>query len=288
MTNPAPLFSIVVPTFNRATELQRCLEGVRRQRFTEWELIVVDDGSTDNTREVVSSFLSDRRIQYFFQENRGVSAARNAGLKRAAGDYVLFLDSDDLPLENWLLEFRNAIPFDICFCGFLETRDGVLSREVKSFRAGPLFGGRPASFLCGVFCVRRMLALRIGGYDEQLRFSENTEFGLRLMNEHAGAQLAYIEKALVRLERTGIAETEYRYRKSRAAAVERILSKHSTLFDRFPAQRQTYHAIRARSLRMDSLYDQAFKAYRNLAVESYKPKYYLLCAYCWVRANFRL
>jgi len=89
-----PIFSIIVPTFNRARPLKRCIESIVSQSFKNWELIIVDDGSTDNTQSAVESF-KDNRIKYVWQENQERSAARNYGLELATGEWICFLDSDD-------------------------------------------------------------------------------------------------------------------------------------------------------------------------------------------------
>ena len=94
-------FSIIIPTYNRAAFLPKAIESVLAQTYTDWELIVVDDGSTDNTREVVSKY-SDVRITYIYQENSERSVARNNGIAHAKGEYVCFLDSDNYMLPNRL------------------------------------------------------------------------------------------------------------------------------------------------------------------------------------------
>jgi glycosyltransferase involved in cell wall biosynthesis len=91
--------SIVVPTYNYARYLERCLLSVAQQTTPECELLVVDDGSSDNTREIVEKFCSERpeqNIGYFYQDNAGPSAARNLGARMANGEYLCFLDADDL------------------------------------------------------------------------------------------------------------------------------------------------------------------------------------------------
>ena len=101
-------FSIIIPAFNRAAFLTKAIESVLAQTYTDWELIVVDDGSTDNTREVVSKY-SDERITYIYQENSERSAARNNGIAHAKGDYVCFLDSDNYMLSNRLEKIAEYI-----------------------------------------------------------------------------------------------------------------------------------------------------------------------------------
>lgn len=90
-----PFFSIILPTYNRASLLREAIRSVVQQTYTNWELIVVDDGSTDDTREVVAAF-GDDRIRYYFQPNRERAASRNRGVALARGQYCCFLDDDDL------------------------------------------------------------------------------------------------------------------------------------------------------------------------------------------------
>jgi glycosyltransferase involved in cell wall biosynthesis len=97
----APRFSIVLPTYNRAPLLRRAIGSVVRQRYESWELVVVDDGGTDDTREVVECF-ADARIRYFWKTNEERSIARNFGIDAARGAWIGFLDSDDLVLESHL------------------------------------------------------------------------------------------------------------------------------------------------------------------------------------------
>ncbi|TNF06280.1 MAG: glycosyltransferase family 2 protein [Deltaproteobacteria bacterium] len=105
-----PLFSVVLPTYNRAHILEETIQSVLDQTCTDWELIVVDDGSKDNTQEVVSRIAEkDARIKYVFQQNAERSVARNNGVAHSIGKYVCFLDSDDLFLSNHLEILKNEI-----------------------------------------------------------------------------------------------------------------------------------------------------------------------------------
>ena len=96
-----PFFSVILPTHNRATFIGQAIDSILLQSFTNFELIIIDDGSTDNTKEVVSAF-NDKRIFYHYQENQERSIARNNGIKKAQGQYICFLDSDDYYLPNHL------------------------------------------------------------------------------------------------------------------------------------------------------------------------------------------
>ncbi len=92
-----PRVSVVIPCYNTGQYLAEAIQSVLDQTYRDWELIVVDDGSTDNTREIAYSF-SDPRIRYVYQENRGLSAARNMGIHSSQGEFLQFLDADDLIL----------------------------------------------------------------------------------------------------------------------------------------------------------------------------------------------
>jgi len=100
-----PLFTVIIPTYNRAKLLKKAIQSVIDQTIYNWELVVVDDGSTDDTKEVVTEF-KDERIQYVFQEKKERSVARNIGIKKATGNYICFLDDDDYFLENHLDKFN--------------------------------------------------------------------------------------------------------------------------------------------------------------------------------------
>ena len=104
------MFSIILPTFNRAHMIHPAIESVLNQIYKDWELIVVDDGSTDKTKEIIDKYIEkDKRVRYLYQKNKERSAARNYGIKGAKGDWICFLDSDDMYHKNHLEEFKSLI-----------------------------------------------------------------------------------------------------------------------------------------------------------------------------------
>ena len=81
-----PHFTIIIPSFNRAHSINKTITSVLEQSFQDWELIIVDDGSTDNTKEILTPILADKRVKYIYQDNAGVCAARNKGALMASGE----------------------------------------------------------------------------------------------------------------------------------------------------------------------------------------------------------
>lgn len=175
------LISIIIPTYNRAQTLKRSISSVVEQTADTWELIIVDDGSTDNTRDLVSPYLIDSRIKYIAQENTGVSTARNAGAALANGDYLIFLDSDDIiypHLINFLIGI-SIYQYDIVCWQVVKIIDGC-QKIWKPRKQEKMYNGIIASFLAGSVCYNKELFHRVGGYDPTFNFGENYELGLRI------------------------------------------------------------------------------------------------------------
>lgn len=100
--------SVVIPTYNRAKLLKECLTSLCKQEYKNFEVVVVDDGSKDQTKEIVDSFKKNLDIKYIFQENRGPACARNLGIKVASGDIVAFIDDDCIASSQWLKAINEA------------------------------------------------------------------------------------------------------------------------------------------------------------------------------------
>lgn len=129
------MISVVIPTYNRAELTKRAAQSVLSQTYKDIELIIVDDGSSDNTAEVVAS-LNDSRVRYVYQENSGACVARNNGIEHASGEYIAFHDSDDIwhadKLEKQIavLQKQNA---DVVFCRMNKMLDGRKVGTVSDF-----------------------------------------------------------------------------------------------------------------------------------------------------------
>ena len=118
--------SILMPVYNAEKYLNETIDTIKNQSFSNWELIIVDDGSIDNSKEICTKLMNDdKRIKYIFQENLGVSHTRNVALENAQGKYIVFVDSDDLIHEDYLKILINSIEknnSDISVCNFIERK----------------------------------------------------------------------------------------------------------------------------------------------------------------------
>jgi len=249
----APRFSVIVPTYNRADTIVDTLEALTRQTFDDFEVVVVDDGSTDDTAAAVKS-LDLVGISYLWQPNGGVSAARNRGVDESRGEYVVFLDTGDVPYADWLASLDamiRAYQCEVVSCGADFTRGGQIVRTVVPRRLGPGAGFVIAFFRAGCFAVRRERFLEAGGFDSVLRFSEVSELGMRLGQELSGRTnaITHIARSCVAIELppgegVGGRATSHAYTDElRLETAEYILSKHADVMRRAPRLRQTYLRI---------------------------------------------
>jgi glycosyltransferase involved in cell wall biosynthesis len=181
-----PQVSVIIPTYNRAWIIEEAIDSVLAQDYTEFELIVVDDGSTDHTSDVLDSYRNV--IKVFPQKNKGVSAARNRGIAEASGKFIAFLDSDDLWLSQKLsvqIDFFHQTP-DALICQTEEVwiRNGLRVNPKKRHKkpSGRIF--KPSLKLCLVspsaVMIHRGLFDRVGGFDETLAACEDYDLWLRI------------------------------------------------------------------------------------------------------------
>lgn len=119
--------SVIVPVYNAEKYLRRCIDSIRAQTFTDFELLLVDDGSTDTSGKICDEYAKkDNRIRVFHKENGGVSSARNVGLDNAKGEWICFCDADDWVSVNWMKDFSASFSEDVDFilAGFISVYDG--------------------------------------------------------------------------------------------------------------------------------------------------------------------
>jgi glycosyltransferase involved in cell wall biosynthesis len=193
ITMNRPLVSIVMPVFNGARYIGAALQSAFAQEYRPIELIVVDDGSTDTTAEIVGSF---KEVIYLYQSNQGVSGARNKGISVARGEFIAFLDSDDLWTPNkltlqidWLLEHAHVGYVAARFRNFLEKgveRPGWIKEEQLSEEQ---VGGMPN------LVVRRSVFEKIGLFDAGCRSGSDLDWILRAKD--AGIKGAVLSHTLL-------------------------------------------------------------------------------------------
>lgn len=186
---PGPRVSILIPTYNRANYLRETIASAQHQTFHDMEIIVMDDGSTDNTTEVVER-IGDTRVRYIHQEHRGVSAALNTAWRAARGEFVAMLGSDDLMLSHQIETLLEVIESDDSLgvaYGRAQGMDEKGKELPQVLGAPPKFPGDAlasllyANCVCGIAGVIRRSALeQVGGFREELTANEDWDLWIRL------------------------------------------------------------------------------------------------------------
>jgi len=202
--NKRPLVSILIPAYNAERYIREAMASAVAQAYKNVEIVVVDDGSTDKTGEIVRSF-KDSRIRYIYQENKGIIGVRNRLLKEAKGDFLTFLDADDIYLPdkvaeevNFLLKHRD---YDAVYCDlryFFDERPDRLYKHRYTFYSGDIFEKLlEKMFITNTtFMMRKSVVKRIGFYEEILGTVEDWYYFLRMAR--AKMKFGFIEKPLVR------------------------------------------------------------------------------------------
>ena len=207
--NTLPKISVVIPAYNVAAFIAETLESVFAQSFTEFEVIIINDGSPDTEEFELAIMPYRERIRYLKQENLGASAARNTGLRAARGELIAFLDADDLWLPNYLAEqlkfiseygcdlaCANALIFGVSADAGQSYMDSLMeSAPPKGLVTFLELVNADRSLITSGVVVRRDLVLEVGLFDEALRNAQDFDLWLRLAR--TGARLAYQRKVLL-------------------------------------------------------------------------------------------
>lgn len=197
------MITIVTPTYNREILVQATIKSIQAQTYTNWELIIIDDGSTDNTEHVITGFLNDKRIRYIKKSNSGQPDSLNLGVSMAKGNFITFLDSDDEAYPNWLEVVNKQIRQDtglVCVGAYRKLLDGTLIKE--DLHEELMFGKKfRVKFTCGSLFIRRTVFSAVGGYDTDLKCNIQTDLGIRLMMHlhKVGLKVVSIEQNLVQI-----------------------------------------------------------------------------------------
>jgi glycosyltransferase involved in cell wall biosynthesis len=187
---PQPLVSVIVPCFNHAHYLQDAISSILAQSYSNFEIVVVDDGSTDQTRQVASLY---EKVRYVYQENRGLAAARNTGTRESVGPLLVYLDADDV-LTPHALQIGVSDLLSHPECAFVSgdhRRVGPDLKPLFKFRARPVQRDHYLAFLRGNYIgmnatvmYRRKIVQKVGGFDESLAACEDYDLYLRIARDH--------------------------------------------------------------------------------------------------------
>lgn len=233
-TQESPLVSVIIPVYNTASYLRESILSARNQTHTAIEIVVIDDGSNQETKEEIARLQGQIDI-VLSQENAGQSTARNKGIKAATGDYILILDSDDYFKPDFVskalvvLQEKPTVKFVSCYLNrFHENTIGPLVQMEGGTIEEYLF--RNASIGNGLFRKKDILA--IGGYDQEMRDGyEDWELMIRLLKN--GGKAFVIPEALF-MYRSSLKLTTHRANTKRPQLLHYIFSKHQELYkDRF-------------------------------------------------------
>ena len=227
MYTEKPLISVIIPTYDRALLISRAIDSVLKQTYKNIEIIVVDDGSTDNTGEIILSYLAG--VKYFHKKNGGVSSARNMGIKQSSGEYIAFLDSDDLwyptKIEKQLdfLSKNKILDSVMCEIEFSDENGIILNKIIRSeeIRMGELgLKDLISNFktVCTIL-VKKHIFDGIGYFDEKLTTAEDIDMLFRIASKF---KIGYISEPLVKVISNKSSNSKSLYTGNRLVALKKI------------------------------------------------------------------
>ncbi len=223
----APLISVVIPTYNRAAYIADAIASVRAQTHTPVELIVVDDGSTDDTPELLQG-LAGEGLRWLRQENRGFAAARNAGIAMASGALLAFLDSDDIwhadKLSRQITVFERAPDTDAVY-GQAEQFVSPELNQAERARLRHMDGRVALSPTACSLLIRRAAFDRVGPFDESLRIGVDMDWYARLDEEQLTVVMLDEPVFRRRLHRSNLNLTHADEQPERLLVIKRALDR---------------------------------------------------------------
>ena len=241
-------FTIITPTFNREDMLQTTIKSVQAQTFADWEMIIIDDGSTDNTEQIVKElFLNDARIKYFKKPNTGQADSLNVGASKASGEFLTFLDSDDEAYPNWLEVVNNNIKQDTSVLCVAAMRKMMNGKIVKEHMCRWKFFGEMVryKFTCGSLFLKKHILFDIGGYDPTMRCNIQTDLGYRLLTylKKTNQKIVALDEYLVQINLHDGPRIRTNWEKRRDGT-KQFLSKHyDFIAENMPADIISSYAI---------------------------------------------
>ena len=182
------MFSVVIPLYNKEDCIEKTLQSVLNQSYPDFEVIVVDDGSTDSSAEIVSN-IPDHRIRLISQHNGGPSSARNTGIQHANGEFIAFIDADDIWNLDYLQEmiqliedFPDADIYGFNY-GIIENGETIIDKKADYYRGyvSPKWNNFPFFFWTSASCCRTKVIIGLQGFDERMMYGEDLDMWFRLL-----------------------------------------------------------------------------------------------------------
>jgi glycosyltransferase involved in cell wall biosynthesis len=314
----SPLVSIIIPCYNYGRFLNDSLGSILSQTYQNWECIIIDDGSTDNTKEIALQFtLKDARFKYIYQNNLGLAGARNTAFKHALGEYIQLLDADDmlekekLALQVPLFEIHPEI--DLIYSNMLLFKHESIEREYTTFKFKvPVASGKGEQlinslifdnfFLPGCTIFRRRLYEQVGYFKPDMGGLEDWNYWFRAAlvgcifynDSRPGTRL------LVRVHGNNMSANHKKMEKGRIKAREDLMSITKELEIKgklnlspfYVAKTNKFHKalLNRDQARLNLFYDNVFKGVRNAIKHAYysgKPYFALYDAAYWIKERVK-
>lgn len=228
------LVSVIIPAYNYAGYMGECLESVLKQTYSHWECIVIDNGSTDNTAELVNTFVQkDDRIKYYFTQQKGVSFARNMAVELCKGDFILPLDADDKIGSEYLekavkvLEENEKIKVVYCEAELFGESSGTWSLPEFSLRTLLI---ENAVFSTALF--RKHDFLKAGGYSEEMKEGfEDWDFWIRMLK--SGGEVVKLKETLFYYRIKSNSRNSVLDRQKQLGLRKKIYENHKELYEQY-------------------------------------------------------
>jgi glycosyltransferase involved in cell wall biosynthesis len=249
-----PLVSIIIPTYNRAHLIEATLDSVMGQSYSNWECIIVDDGSTDKTNEVIAEYIKlDSRFQYHKRPSnrlKGPNACRNFGFEKSNGDFIHWFDSDDLyypyALEKYIERFSENVDCVIAKTEISQLETGIFMKESKILSDDVLrdfFLGNVVYYVCGPMWKRTFLIKQNELFDTTIGRQDDWEFNMRMLINNP--KIVYLEEVL------------NKYRKHKDSFNEEVTKLNKSEIDsHIKARKKIIKLLNERNINLNINYDK--------------------------------
>ncbi len=242
------------------------IDSVLNQDFKDFEIILIDDGSSDGLENIISNYIAQKVLIYHAQPNLGVSSARNKGAYLSNGEYLVFIDSDDHVTQNWLSDFEKKIKLynsDIIYCGINRIKENILveyTNPLDPYKDGKSVG----NVIPGSFCIRSSFFHTVGGYDDRLNYGENTELMFRIKMNNPSVQIIEAPNLLYTL----LVNSHSKNDRNKMNGIIYTINKHPLLFNNNMEMKRSFLSIAG----VAAFHCNEFKIARDLFFNAWKIK----------------